>query len=144
MADLSHFGYIMNENMDDEVQWSRFIVHEQLVATGEFVDSVADGLISTEQSLAYGMNSCCNLCSNSKLVSPWVYEFAASCPAFISFLWPVVARDQTIQKPTGRCLYHDGGWAQGEEGSSKGSISTRRALVECGGSVWTRYLNSSS
>lgn len=45
MADLSHFGYIMNENMDDEVQWSRYIVHEQLVATGEFVDSAADGLV---------------------------------------------------------------------------------------------------
>lgn len=110
MAGLSHFGYIMNENMDDEMQWSRYIVRGQLVATGGFIDSVADGLVSTEQSSTHGMTSCYIAGSNSKLVSPWVYEFAAPCPALISFLWPVLARDQTIQEPTGRYRYYHHVW----------------------------------
>lgn len=125
MADLSHSGYIVNENLDDEMQRSRYIIREQLVTTGEFIDSVADRLVSTERSSTHGMNSCYNPGSNSKLGSPWVYEFAAPCPAFIFFLWPVFARDQTTQEPTGRYRYYHHGWVQGEEGSNKGSIWIR-------------------
>lgn len=81
---LSYLGRFGDINMP----WSRYIVREQQLEAHEgFVDSAADGLESTEQSSSHGTNSCYNPDSNSKLVSPLVYEFIAPCKAFYSFLW---------------------------------------------------------
>lgn len=122
MANLGDFGSHMQPDLD---QWSRYIVREQLAATGEFINSVADGLVGTEQSSTHGMDSCYNPGSSSKLVSPWVYEFVAPCAVFTSFLWPVFIRGHTIQQHDSRYRYYIEFWAQGEEFSDEGSIWIR-------------------
>lgn len=85
LANLGHFGtpYLYDSF---GLLWSRYIVREeQLVAPEGFVDSVAEGLESTEQSSMHGINSYYPD-SNSRLVSPWVYEFVAPCQYFHTFL----------------------------------------------------------
>lgn len=84
-ANLGHFGS-SNASDEFELRRSRYIVREEQLVPQRFVDSAAEGLESTEQSPSHGINSSPDPDSNSKLVSPWVYEFVAPCQAFHDFL----------------------------------------------------------
>lgn len=94
MADLSHFGYIMNENMDDEMQWSRYIVRGQLVVTGGFIDPVADGLVSTEQSSTHRIRATFRARTQN-----WFLHGSMSSPHRVQRSFPFYDRSSLVIRP---------------------------------------------
>lgn len=81
-AQLGAFGIDEYVDEAEDLQWSRYIVREQALAPEGFIDSAADRLENMAQPSSHRIN---NPGSNSKLVSPWVYEFVAPCQAFNPF-----------------------------------------------------------